>query len=140
MSTKKSELDAAAHQKVYDLIKKVRESKTVKLQPSKFLRTEITALDGTVVPFSPRYYQVQGIFHFLSINRMVLGDGTGLGKTLSSIAAMCYLWEKDPTYKVIVICPKSAIRQWAAEVEKFAHGVTTFVSMGAPKQREKVCR
>jgi len=81
--SKKSELDEAAHQKVYDLIKKVRESKTVKLQPSKFLRTEITALDGTVVPFSPRYYQVQGIFHFLSINRMVLGDGTGLGKCLS---------------------------------------------------------
>lgn len=288
-----SKANDEAAQKVLDLLKKVRASKTVALAPSKFLRKEIQALDGSTVPFSLRYYQVQGVFHFLSVNRMVLGDGTGLGKCVSkntylatrvegktrlvsiqklapanfdwsspegfypmdrheevwtgtkwaplknfywsgrkpsirvttddgsqlegshvhrimvssplsgnhlaklsslqvgdyaclqlggralvpreiikiehfetelmdvevddpehtfwsngfishntaqSIAAMCYIWEKDPTYKVMVICPKSAIRQWASEVERFAEGVTTFVSMGTPKQREQAIR
>lgn len=67
-------------QKVLELLKKVRESKTVSLAPSKFLRKEVQALDGSTVPFNLRYYQVQGVFHFLSVNRMVLGDSTGLGK------------------------------------------------------------
>lgn len=293
-------------QKVLELLKKVRESKTVSLAPSKFLRKEVQALDGSTVPFNLRYYQVQGVFHFLSVNRMVLGDSTGLGKcvakstklltktglvtieslapvnfdwsspegfypmgrleevwtgtkwaplknfywsgrkpsirittsrgyqlegsyvhpiltysqtvarrgsigkfsqlselvvgsivlcspgplpqastdacltdpcmfleevvkiehfeaelmdvevddpehtfwsngfishnTCQAIAAMCYIWEKDPTYKVMVICPKSAIRQWASEVDRFAEGVKTFVSMGTPKQREQAIR
>jgi hypothetical protein len=71
--------DAAA-QKVLDTLKKVRASKTVALTPSKFLRSEIKGFDGKLAPFKLRYYQVQGVFHFLSVNRMVLGDGTGLGK------------------------------------------------------------
>ena len=68
----------------YDLLKKVRESKTVALKPTKMLRTEILGLDGKPQPFKLRYYQVQGIFHLLTMKRMVLGDGTGLGKCKSA--------------------------------------------------------
>ncbi len=50
------------------------------LPPTPFLRTEITNLEGDRVPFRFRYYQIQGILNMLAVKRMVLGDGTGLGK------------------------------------------------------------
>ena len=65
---------------IYDRVKQVRASKTLELKPSPRLRQEITGLDGQPQPFRMRYYQSQGIFHLLTVNRMVLGDGTGLGK------------------------------------------------------------
>jgi len=68
------------HKKVYELLKKVRESKTVSLKPTSMLRSEIVGLDGTLQPFRLRYYQVQAIFHLLSMKRMVLGDAAGTGK------------------------------------------------------------
>jgi intein/homing endonuclease len=69
--------------KIYEQIKKVRESKTVELRSTPMLRTEIVGFDGQPQPFKLRYYQVQGIYHLLTVNRMVLGDGTGLGKCVS---------------------------------------------------------
>lgn len=67
-------------QKVYDRLKEVRASKTVALKPSSFLKDQIVGFDGDLQPFKLRYYQVQGVFHMLMLKRMVLGDGTGLGK------------------------------------------------------------
>jgi len=119
----------------YEKLKQVRDSKTVELRPTPMLRKEIVAIDGSIQPFRMRYYQVQGVFHLLAMNRMILGDGTGLGKTLQAIGAMCYLWERSPALKVLVVCPKSAIRQWAAEVDKFSTGVTVHVATGSLKTR-----
>lgn len=107
------------------------------LNPTKMFRQEFIGLDGTPQPFKLRYYQCQGIFHLLMVNRMVLGDGTGLGKTVQAIGALCYLWERDSSIKVIVVCPKSAIRQWASEIEKFTTGITTYIGTGTPKQRKE---
>lgn len=121
---------------VYDKLKQVRASKTLELNPTKMFRQEFVSLDGSVQPFRLRYYQSQGIFHLLMVNRMVLGDGTGLGKTIQAIGALCYLWERDPAIKVIVICPKSAIRQWASEVDKFTTGIKTYIATGNPAQRK----
>lgn len=106
--------------RAYDRLKKVRASKTVSLKPCELLRDKITTLDGTEVPFRLRYYQVQGVFHMLTLKRMVLGDGTGLGKTIQTIAALAYLWStREPNNKVMVLAPKSAIAQWASELERF---------------------
>lgn len=121
---------------VYDKLKQVRASKTLELNPTKMFRQEFVSLDGSVQPFRLRYYQSQGIFHLLMVNRMILGDGTGLGKTIQAIGALCYLWERDPAIKVIVICPKSAIRQWASEVDKFTTGIKTYIATGNPAQRK----
>lgn len=118
-------------------IKKIRESKTLKLHPTPRLKTEITGLDGKVQPLSLRYYQSQGIFTLLVMKRMVLGDGTGLGKTLQTIGFLAYLWDKDPAFKAIVICPKSAIRQWASEVARFTTGINTYLAVGSFEERQK---
>lgn len=122
--------------RIYEQIKQVRSSKTLELKPTPMFRQEILGLDGVPQPFRLRYYQAQGIYHLLMVNRMVLGDGTGLGKTLQAIGALCYIWERDPEIKAIVVCPKSAIRQWAAEVEKFTTGIKTYVATGTPEERK----
>ncbi len=126
------------HLALVDEIRKIRESKTVAFKrPAKMLRTEIVGLDGKTQEFKFRYYQVQGIYHLLKIKRMVLGDGTGLGKTCQIIGFLAYLWEKDES-KAIVVAPKSALRQWASEVKRFATGIRTFVVSGGPTERKAV--
>jgi len=98
------------------------------LPPTPFLRTEITNLEGELVPFHFRYYQIQGILCMLAVKRMILGDGTGLGKTIETIGTFCYLLEKQPNSKIIVVAPKSAIRQWASEIERFTKGISVYVA------------
>jgi SNF2 family DNA or RNA helicase len=121
-------------QKIYETLKKVRASTTVSLKPTALLRDEIVGLDGEKHPFKLRYYQVQGTYHLMAMKRMVLGDDTGTGKTVQTIAALCYMWDKDPDLKPVVIAPKSALRQWASEVRKFTNGVTPIV-VGESQQK-----
>jgi hypothetical protein len=73
----------AAVRPIYEKLLEVRASKTVSLKPSPILRTEIRGLDGRPEPFRLRYYQSQGVYHLLMMPRMVLGDGTGLGKCVT---------------------------------------------------------
>jgi SNF2 family DNA or RNA helicase len=121
---------------VLEQLKQIRASKTLALKPTPRLRQEIVGLDGKTQPLRLRYYQSQGIFHLLLVKRMVLGDGTGLGKTCQTIAYMCYLWDKSPEVKAIVICPKSAIRQWASEINRFAVGVNSYIAAGTLDERK----
>lgn len=102
---------------------------------SRYLRTEIVGLDGEVQPLVVRYYQTQGVLNLLAVKRMVLGDATGIGKTLQSIITFCHLWEKNPNHKVVVVAPKSALRQWAGELDKFTQGVKTFI-VSTPKGKK----
>ena len=125
------------HAAVYETLKKVRASKEVTLKPITMLRSEIRALDGSSHALKIRYYQVQAIFHLMAMKRMVLGDATGTGKTLVLIASLCYTWEKEPDNKVIVVCPKSALRQWAAEIDKFTTGITPYVVDGTANERKQ---
>ena len=69
--------------KVYERLKKVRESKTVALKPCSFLRDEITGFTGELERFHLRYSQVQGTYHMMVLKRMILGDDTGTGKCVT---------------------------------------------------------
>ncbi len=122
---------------IYEKLRKVRESKTLSLKPIPLLRETITGFDGTPQPFGLRYYQCQGVYHLLVLRRMVLGDDMGLGKTVETIAALCYQWQGEPDNKVIVVCPKSALQQWAGEIERFTNGVKPLVASGSVKRRQK---
>ena len=62
----------------------------------------------------------------------------GWGKTLESISALCYLWERTPNMKVLVLTSKSAVGQWVSEFEKFTKGVATFQCRGTPTARGKI--
>lgn len=82
-SAKIAEADAERQRKTYEQILKVRASKTIALRPTKMFKETIIGFDGTEQPLKLRYYQSQGIFHLLTVPRMVLGDGTGLGKCVT---------------------------------------------------------
>jgi len=132
--TKKARAEALT--KAHEQLKKVRSSKTVSLKPIARLKETITGFDGKPQPFKLRYYQVQGAYHLMLMKRLVLGDGTGLGKTIETIAALAYLWEREPNNKVIVIAPKSALRQWASEIKRFTNDVKPIVATGTLDERK----
>lgn len=75
-----------------------------------------------------RPYQVEG-FHFLSyltLNRFggILADDMGLGKTVQSIAWLLWLRQDQPPGErpspILVVCPKSVLDVWGAELGKTA--------------------
>lgn len=98
----------------YNLLQKVRASKKVPLKSCKYLKPT-TKL---------RVYQAVGTLHFLLLNRLVLGDSPGLGKTIQILAGYCYCLLKDPNLKLLIATPKSAVEQWCEEIEKFTTGLT----------------
>jgi len=122
----------------YKALLALRERTDLKLKPMKHLRDTFTGFDGAEYPLSIRYYQIQGIAHMVSMKRFLLGDDTGLGKTLESIASLCFVWEKEPNRKAIVLTTKSAASQWVREFSKFTRGVTVFLCRGTKVQREKI--
>ena len=123
--------------KAYDKLKKVREDTELEIRNSTYLRDKIVLLDGREIEFKLRYYQAQMVVHLLTMKRFVVGDDTGLGKTLEAIATLCYLWESKPNKKVIVMTNKSVVGQWASEFDKFTEGVTTYQIKGTKKKRQK---
>ncbi len=117
-------------------LKEIRGRTDLKLRSTKHLKTTFTDFDGSEKPLTIRYYQVQGILHLRIMKRFLLGDDTGLGKTIQSIAALCYIWETEPDRKVIILTTKSATRQWVDEFTKFTTGVKVMLCMGSPPQRK----
>jgi hypothetical protein len=69
-------------------------------------------------------------------NHSFVGNGIVNHNTLQLLSALCYQWEKEPDNKAIVVTPKSALRQWAGEVEKFTVGIDTYVVSGKPEERK----
>lgn len=90
--------------KVYETLKKVRESETVTLKLSKYIRPKFEALDGTLQDFHLRYYQVQGAYHLLVLKRMLLGDDTGLGKC---VVGSTWLTTDRGLFPISVLAPDS---------------------------------
>lgn len=119
-------------QDTYDRLKKVRESKTVTLKPSRFMRDRFTSYDGSENDFKLRYYQVQGAYHLLVMKRMILGDDTGLGKTIEAISAFAHMVERDPKAKVVIVTPKSTVRQWAKEIQRFTTNIRPIIIETVP--------
>lgn len=94
---------------IYKKLVKIRQSKDLKLAPNPYLRPE----------YQLRYYQTQGVAHMYMVKRFVLGDDTGIGKTLQTIATYTSILTKYPDFKLMIVCPASAMYQWQNEVKKF---------------------
>lgn len=122
---------------VYEKLKAVRAKTELNLPTPSYLRQSLKNRDGTEVPLTLRGYQKQMVVHLLAMKRFVVGDDTGLGKTLESITALCFVWTKDPGRKVIVLTKKSSIYQWESEFNRFTEGVQVFIADGDPNTRAK---
>ena len=115
-------------------LRQVRARDNLRAPASNILNT--TLPNGA--PLILRQYQVQGILHLLAMPRFVLGDDTGLGKTLQVIASLSYVWDRNPDIPSIICTTKSAVGQWESEFQKFTTGVQTFRCVGTKKKREKI--
>jgi SNF2 family DNA or RNA helicase len=95
---------------------------TVKPIPFKWpstLRKQIM-FQGKLTDLNIREYQKQQIHHMCRMPRFINGDAVGLGKTLDTIASMCWLKERKPDLKFIILTTKSTSFQWASETEYFS--------------------
>jgi len=74
----------------------------------------------------------------LMVERMILGDDTGLGKTLQVLSTIGYIWMKEPEYVPIVFTKKSALFQWADETSRFMHNMEAVTVDGEPYERQVI--
>lgn len=126
--------DLTVHQK----LKLIREKEDFVLPATEYLRNTVAKRDGTEVPLELRGYQKQMVVHLMAMRRFVVGDDTGLGKTIETIAALCQIWRKDPNTKVIVLTKKSSVPQWQEEFERFTKGVKVHLCVGEPVKRAAI--
>lgn len=76
--------------------------------------------------FPLREYQVQFLNMFNKINKMLLADQMGLGKTPQAISTL----QEPESRPAIVIVPSHLCSQWERELNKFLPGITTHVIRG----------
>jgi SNF2 family DNA or RNA helicase len=101
--------------KTYKALLDLRKRKDLKLNPNPYLKTE----------YQLRYYQIIGMLHMYMVKRHILGDDTGLGKTLMTLACYATIKNKDTNSKLVIICPSSVMYQWASEINKFCNGIAS---------------
>ena len=77
-------------------LKVIRQRTDLTLRPTQHLRKTFIGFDGEEHDLQLRYYQVQGILHLLAVPRFLLGDDTGLGKTIQAIAASLSITARVP--------------------------------------------
>lgn len=123
-----------ADQDIHQRLINARKNPNLSLHPTPTLMAAVAG--GEAKPFTLKPHQCIAAYHLVLQGKMVLGDCCGSGKTLGCIAALCYVWDKyDPTHKVIVLCPKSAILQWKGEVDRFTTGVKVYVASGPKRDK-----
>ena len=100
------------------------------------------ALYFSELPQTLRGYQKVGVASLLFTSRMVIGDDTGLGKTVMSLAAIALLFEKNLIDNVVVFTTGSSLLQWEEELYKFTQGMEATVlgsaSHGTYKLQERI--
>ena len=88
-----------------------------------------------------RSYQKLGFQWFKMLEHYglagILADEMGLGKTIQAISILSDL----PTNSVsLVICPKTLLFNWAAEIDKFNRTLSYLIYEGSKKERLKVLK
>ena len=68
---------------------------------------------------TPYHYQWLGIQRLLKTPYAILGDETGLGKTIQAVYTYTFFKNKYPAVPCIVFVEKSTVYQWEEEFKKF---------------------
>ena len=87
------------------------------------LQPPIDHLIGTKsvgVPFQPFPYQLEGIGFLMPRHSALLADEMGLGKTAQAILAIRLLIQAGMTRRVLIVCPKPLVFNWARELKLWA--------------------
>jgi SNF2 family DNA or RNA helicase len=119
-------------------IRAIRAASDLSLKPSPYLKATYLDDSGIEQPVQIRNYQAQGIMNLLQVEEMLLGDDTGLGKTLEVLSTIGYVWLKEPEYVPIVLTRKSALYQWGSEIERFMQQMEAITIDGEPYERNLI--
>jgi SNF2 family DNA or RNA helicase len=87
------------------------------------LQPPIDHLIGTKsveVPFHPFPYQLEGIAFLMPRHAALLADEMGLGKTAQAILATRLLIQAGLVRRVLIVCPKALVFNWARELKLWA--------------------
>ena len=85
---------------------------------------EILSDPQLALPERPFPFQIQGIKWLYDRENALLADEMGLGKTMQAIIAARLLWREERINQILVICPKTLIPTWQAELAKWWPTVT----------------
>ncbi|MCS7045265.1 MAG: DEAD/DEAH box helicase [Gemmataceae bacterium] len=75
------------------------------------------------LPFQPYPYQVKGIAFLMPRHAALLADEMGLGKTAQVLVALRLLLHGGLIRRVLVVCPKPLVLNWARELRTWAEDV-----------------
>ncbi len=73
------------------------------------------ALAGSQLRTPLRHYQRFGAAFLVERKRAIVGDDSGLGKTVQALAALAHLWEQGARH-FLVLCPAEQVADWARAV------------------------
>lgn len=82
----------------------------------------------------PFPFQAEGISWLVQHPRALLADDMGLGKTFQAAAAAVQLIREAKVSRVLIICPRTLLANWASELVKFFPALTFNVLL--PKGRD----
>jgi SNF2 family DNA or RNA helicase len=119
-------------------IREIRNLENPKLKSSPYLRSTYVDEYDIEQEVRLRDYQIIGTMNLCQVPNMLLGDATGLGKTLEVLSAIGYIWLKEPEYVPIIITKKSALYQWQHETEKFMQNMQAVTVAGKPFERDDI--
>lgn len=90
-------------------------------------------------PDKPPYdFQKAGIHFGLNVERCLIADDTGLGKTIQAMGVFFVAREQGRAKRGIIVCPSGLKMQWYEEIHDFARNApeTKIVHPGTPKRRQ----
>ena len=82
-------------------------------------------------------HQREGVDFLLAKGSGLLAFEQGLGKTLVAIEAFRRLRATDEADTLLVVCPNSLKRTWAAELARFAPDLDAQIVEGGPRERRR---
>lgn len=95
-----------------------------------------TLYGARVRPLGHQLYAARRVLHD-RLQRFILADEVGLGKTIETGLILQALWHQRPGMPVLVIAPGSMVRQWWRELYlRFGSRVFTFVDISATSEQE----
>jgi SNF2 family DNA or RNA helicase len=82
-------------------------------------------------------HQQEGVNFLINGRAGLLAFEQGLGKTLVAIDSFRRLREMRAADRMLVVCPNSLKRNWAAEIVKFAPNLSVEIAEGPPRVRRQ---
>lgn len=80
-------------------------------------------------------HQRVGIAWFYAVERGLLADSTGLGKSNEILGLIALLKEREKPYRTLIVAQPSAVKQWVAEANRFIPGIRAGAGEGTKNER-----